>query len=192
MRPRRAAGLRGACVVCVVCVACAVLASAPLGCSCESSERAEQRRAVLAPRDLDRQRREAQEKTRLYDERGQLVPSDIKVAGVFLPRGLKQILVREREWYFDAALPLPKLQAYFSACFASYDVKQPRNDTVEFLRGVPKDTPDAPFVLVRFSRAAHDKSLARVYIRQAEARPSFYMTEEQARARLAEKLKTAD
>ena len=73
---------------------CAALSStAALGCSRRDAAQEEQRRVLLTPPDNKREREEAARKKQIFDEDGDLIPSEQSVAGLLLPRGLTPTIV---------------------------------------------------------------------------------------------------
>lgn len=75
----------------------------------------------------------------LYDSDGLLLPSDIRVAGLVLPRGLERTHEGERSHEFlSARVPLPKLLAYFGPRLMTGQVDR-YGEGVVYRRAVPKE-----------------------------------------------------
>ncbi|HEX2675146.1 MAG TPA: hypothetical protein VHM19_00865 [Polyangiales bacterium] len=163
-------------------VACLLGASS--GCHRKSQDD-ERRRAVLKPVDLHDKERELYEKMRLYDDQGNLLASDVKVAGMNLPRGMTQTFVLEREWYFDGPIPPNKVDAYLHAHLEIGQISWPSNNTVEYAMSKVKDTPDSPPVLVRLFPSPGRGGSVRLYIRQAAPAPTHWPSEAEVQAQMA-------
>ena len=49
----------------------------------------------------------------LFDEHGRLLPSELRVAGLTLPRGLRERPAPRREYVYETDVPVDKVLAYF-------------------------------------------------------------------------------
>jgi hypothetical protein len=108
MAPRRST--RGA-------VTCCVLGALLLGaCSSQSADEQQRRRALLMPPDTRAQREARERKTRVFDDEGNLLESDQKVAGFLLPRGLSAPQRSEHQWFFKGEhVRMDALERYVTA-----------------------------------------------------------------------------
>src|SRR3954471_22259899 len=124
----------------------AVLAVASsLGCSRRNAEQEEQRRVLLRPPDNKREREEAARKAQIFDEDGDLIPSEQSVAGLLLPRGLTPGLHFEREWDFKSLeTPADALERYFLPRLLTSGINHSQSGATEFLPAKIKDNPNAP------------------------------------------------
>jgi hypothetical protein len=153
------------------------------GCkSDDSANREEQRRQLLRGQDLDKQRNEQIDKTRLTDEHGDLLPSETKVAGLVLPRGFNPKFTLDYEWYYDGALPLDKLEKYFRKQFDSASIKRPDDSSVEFLRPTTKDLLGAALTIYPVPGRA---DWSRIHVQGSRPQPEHPLSAEEIQAELA-------
>lgn len=89
------------------------LASLSILSACGRPREMEERKRILQVPSAVEQVRAKVEKTRLFDDKGALQPSDELVAGLRLPRGLKLEFQKERRWVYDTTVSLDRLRAYF-------------------------------------------------------------------------------
>ena len=164
------------------------------GCSSRSDDKAAKRREILKGPDLRAIREERQKKTRFMDDEGELIPSDTKVAGVQLPRGLELRIQYEDHWYFESLLPLDKLQRYFGRQLDTVQIERGNEDSVTFRRARPKGEKVGPMLTVRVGRMANLPSRSEVRIDRTKPdlvknRPKTFP---QAEAELRKRRKYAD
>lgn len=80
----------------------------------------------------------AEDAQSLYDADGNLLPSDIMIAGLALPRGLEERPVRgARRHVYRTNVPLAKVQAYFGPRLVTGHVDR-LGDAAIFRRAVPR------------------------------------------------------
>lgn len=157
-------------------------------CSDQANDEAEARRKVLTPVAIEDSALAAYQRNRLFDDKGNLLPSEDKLAGIFVPRGFKQTFAFEREWYLDGIVQREKVEAYFKERLTlSSAPSYPATHTLELFAATPKDTPDAPKVLVRVYPKPGPGEATRVYIRQASPEPARWPSQEEVRAQIAAK-----
>jgi hypothetical protein len=180
----------------------AVALSAALGCGLlgagcgeqgrsEDEVRRDYRKALLAADDRRQQREQKHEETRVQDQRGALIPSGERVAGLLLPRGLSLRLSFEREWYYETTLSAAALRAYFGPRLNTLEVVQGGGDTVTYQNAVPRDTPGAEHINVRIGPLPNQRDKTEVNIRMApDATPP--RSEAEARLELEMNAKYAD
>lgn len=89
-------------------VATAALVLGALACSSEGEDEETRRRGATESEELTGPRPDA-----LYDDDGNLLESDVVVAGLRLPRGLEEKLVEERSHTYESRVPIEKIIAYF-------------------------------------------------------------------------------
>jgi hypothetical protein len=153
------------------------------GCkSDDSANRDEQRRQLLRGQDLDKQRNEQFDKTRLTDEHGDLLPSETKIAGVVLPRGFNAKFTVDYEWYYDGALPLAKLEKYLRKQFDGALIKRPDAFSVEFSRHTTRDMLG---VVLRIYPVPGREDWSRIHIQSSRPQPEHPLTAEEIQAELA-------
>lgn len=143
-----------------------VLLAASATGACSNAVRDEKRKLLLAPsEDLAKRKQEAWEKIRVKNDDGALLPSDTKIAGVRLPRGLTQSFAREHEWYFDCSFSVEQLNQYFRSQLEVGAVHSPSNGILEYAAVSPKDSPDHPITVSMFPVPA-SPGRSRVRIRE--------------------------
>lgn len=144
-----------------------VMCVAWLGCSHKAEERsADIKRQVLRVEDLQSKRERIVAERRILDPQGELIPSTQQVAGVTLPRGFRPKFVFEHEWHFDGALPLQKVENYFSARLDA-TVQHPNTTSVEFSRATSKDAKGMSPVSLTVMEIPGRKGWSRIQIRAA-------------------------
>jgi hypothetical protein len=151
-----------------------------IGCSSnEEQKRAELRRQLLRGQDLEKQRNTRFEKERLTTYQGDLLPSDIRVAGVVLPRGFNQKFTFEYEWYYDGAEPLPKLDQYIrkQLDFVSFDHPDPAS--TQFMQARTKGFPEMKPVTIKIYPVPGRSDWSRIYIRAPQPLPEHILTPEE-------------
>jgi hypothetical protein len=122
------------------------------------------RREVLRVNDLAAERRKAREAERLVDDKGALLPSNEKVAGVVLPRGYKPRFNLPREWYLDGEHQFGKLVTYFTEQLDADTVTRPNKATLTFLRARTKGDPNMEPVSVTISPVPGRDDWSRIHI----------------------------
>lgn len=168
---------------------CAVLAGSSLfGCSRRDAAQEEQRRVLLAPPDNKREREEAARKKQIFDEDGDLIPSEQSIAGLILPRGLTPGMHFEHEWYFRSMeISAEALERYFLPRVLTGAVNHSQGGATEFVAATIKDNPSAPVVTIRILKLAGANSASELYIRQSVpaplVRPKASEVEAQLKAR---------
>jgi len=74
----------------------------------------------------------------LYGPDGELLPSDLVIAGLKLPRGLELVFEDGREHTYQTTVPLAKVQRYFGLRLITGDVRR-MGDTAVFREAEPKN-----------------------------------------------------
>jgi len=149
------------CLMGVVCVAW-------LGCSHGPDEHsAEIRRQVLRVEDLQTKQARLMAEHRVLDPQGELIPSNTQVAGITLPRGFQPKFVFEHEWHFEGALPLRKVENYFSARVDA-NVQHLGTSTVEFAHATWKGAKDMSPVSLSVLGIPGREGWTRIQIRAAK------------------------
>jgi hypothetical protein len=139
-----------------------------LGCSHRADEHsAEIRRLVLRVEDLDTKHARLVAEHRVLDPQGELIPSSTQVAGITLPRGFQPKFAFEHEWHFDGALPLQKVENYFSARLDA-NVQHLSTSTVEFAHATWKDAKDMSPVSLTVLGVPGREGWTRIHIRAAK------------------------
>lgn len=146
---------------------CAALGlGAGLGCSSDDQKQ-EQRRELLQPRDLKRDLDAERRRRQLYDEKGELLPSDETVAGIVLPKGLRlQQKIGNRWFYQTKRIPADKLERYFSRRLMRNRVERGEG-SVAFVDAVPASDPKAPRLRVQIEALRGSATASQIYIEQA-------------------------
>jgi hypothetical protein len=156
------------------------------GCSSgDSARRAEQRRQLLRGDDLDRQRNARLEKQRVTTYEGDLLPSDTRTAGVVLPRGFNLKFTFEYEWYYDGALPLNKVEQYFTKQLDFEAIEHPDASAILFAQAKTKGDKAMTPVSVKIFPVPGRADWSRIYIHAPKPLPEHIPTPEEVRALLA-------
>ncbi len=103
-------------------VVISLLLLAAAGCSQDPKQ--QRRRELLRVSESRAQPPEKPQPEPLYDDKGNLLPSDEVVLGLRLPRGLK---LRRRvgdRWRYETAVPLAKLHWYFGTQLFTADIRR--------------------------------------------------------------------
>ncbi len=74
----------------------------------------------------------------LYDERGNLLGSTERVAGLVIPRGVKSVLRESRRYVYETAVPTRKVVRYFGNRLITGDV-QPVGEGAIYRRATSRD-----------------------------------------------------
>ena len=165
---------------------CAVVCgTAELGCSRRDAAQEEKRRMLLTPPDNKREREEAARKKQIFDEDGDLIPSEQSVAGLLLPRGLTPGQHDEREWYFRSMeIPAEALERYFLPRLLTGGVEHSQGGATQILSAKIKDNPGALPVTIRILKLAGANAASELYIRQAMPSPTVRPKESEVEAQL--------
>jgi len=172
----------------------AALGCGALGAGCEG-QREEQvrkryRQNLLVAEDRKRKRDEMREATRVQDARGAMIASEERVAGIILPRGLTLRLGAARQWYYETAVPIEAVRAYFGPRLKTLAVVPGAGDTITYQDAEPTDTPGAERVNVRIASLPNRRGMTEINIRLPPlARPPN--SEAEARLLVEERTKFA-
>lgn len=105
----------------------------------------------------------------LYGADGVLLPSEERVVGIVLPRGLRAVGRAERRYFFESDEPVEALQRYLGPRLITGEV-EPVGSGVIFRRAAPRDARGADVrvdVLVAASSAARSSVTITEYERVA-------------------------
>lgn len=168
-----------------------VLCMLVLASACSEDEATEQRRRLL---EVDERPRSAKRSSRppLYDDQGRLRPSDERVAGLQLPRGLELMREVDKRRIYTSRVPAEKLRAYFGPRLTTGQVRS-EGGGITYLAAVPRNAKGGVVKLdVRIgSNPSHpDQSL--VDIRECPPAPAKPLTEAEIRMQLEQRQKHAD
>lgn len=165
---------------------CAALSgTAALGCSRRDAAQEEQRRVLLMPPDNKREREEAARRKQIFDEDGDLIPSEQSVAGLILPRGLTPGMRFEHEWYFRSMeIPAEALERYFIPRVFTGEINRSQGGATELVAAKIKDNPSAPSVTIRIIKLSGANSASELYIRQSVPAPLVRPKESEVEAQL--------
>ena len=177
-------------------LALSVLGCGALGAGCDSEAdhaaqvRQDYRKGLLVAEDRRQKREDRRAATRAQDESGAMIASEERVAGIVLPRGLTLRLGVERQWYYETAVPIEAVRAYFGPRLKTLAVVQGAADTVTYEDAEPRDTPGAERVSVRIAPLGNQRGKTEILIRQPIlARPPA--TEAEARLVMEQRTKFA-
>jgi hypothetical protein len=176
------------------CVICSLLVlsgmSAVAGCSGGgAADKVEQRRVLLRPPDSKRELEEQQRKLQVFDESGNLIPSEESVAGLLLPRGLSPGRQFEHEWYFTGLhVPAPALERYFAPRLQTNDITRSGDGAVlQFTGATIKADPKALGVTVRIVKMRGENDASELYIRQSLPPVTFHPSQAEVEAEMAKR-----
>lgn len=171
---------------------CAALAL-PACSGRREAEEAEQRKQLLKPPDIRAKRDERRRERQLFDDEGHVLPSETKVAGLVMPKGLKQYRTFEREWYFQSReVGSEKFVEYFKRRLMPEAIERSKVGSVTFRKARIRANPDEPVVDVHVDPLKGAANAATVYVRQASPAPTKYKSGTEAEAQLEALRKYAD
>ena len=150
------------------------------------------RQRLLTPRNLTEERKQLRARARVADAEGRLLPSEQRVAGIVLPRGLREVRKRDNTWYFHSRASLEALQAYFGPRLLTGQVDLGGRGTVTFVNAQPKDDKAKRSVTVRIGPAPSSPRENQVYISEAAFRPVNPPNAVQVQAQIQARRKYAD
>jgi hypothetical protein len=146
---------------------CLTLTLALASAACGDDADRERKRALLKPVAGKVKIAQAQEKRRIFDDDGELLPSGEKVGGVMLPRGLTLYRrVDQHSFYRTTEIKFEKLDSYFAEQLMSTTVERKPN-AVTFGGAVPKNALKSPRLELSVTRLRGGPSSTEVYIRQS-------------------------
>jgi len=154
------------------------------GCSNEADRAAEVRRQLLRGTNLAEEQHKLIAAKRVLGDHGELLPSTTVVEGITLPRGFEPSFTFPREWHFDGAVPLSKLESYFRAQVEAA-VSRPNPRSVEFAHAVTRDAAHMTPVRVTILEVPGRSEWSRIQIQAAPVLPSTPLTREQIERELA-------
>lgn len=160
--------------------------------ACSHPEREEKRKLLAPAQDFAQKQREAWQKIRTTDDSGALVPSDTKVAGVTLPRGLTAKWKRPHEWFYDGPFSVEQLDTYFRSQLEITTVHHPNNVTHEFIAVCPKATPGEHPVTLSIFPVPGDARSSRIDLREPEPPMQRVLTPEQVQAQVEARHRVAE
>jgi hypothetical protein len=109
-----------------------------LGCAKATDDRiVEAKRQVLRGSDLTETRKQALAEQQITGDNGELLSSNVVVAGITIPRGFEPKFVFEHEWHYDGQVPLDRLANYFRAQLDA-TVEQPNPYSVVFAQATAR------------------------------------------------------
>lgn len=163
---------------------CALVALGAGGCGRDEPSADARRREILRPAAADQIRAERRARAELTDAHGELVPSDLVVAGVTLPRGFTLVLGLEHAWYYrSASASLEQLDRYFLARLESREIRRSARE-IEFVWARPKGVSGAVPVTLRIRIAPDDPRQREIYVEAPRPGPTTRPSEAEVRAQL--------
>lgn len=153
-------------------------------CSRHADPQVEQRRELLKAPDREQEIAAREEKRIVVDPSGKLLASDKVVAGVALPRGLREVLVMGRaSAYHSTGIPFEALDKYFGERLFTGKLERPMAGVVRYADAQILNAPKQLPVTVRITRLNHNDDCEILIEQQAPKPPP--MTPEQAAAAIA-------
>lgn len=111
----------------------------PALCSCSEDPVVEKRREILQVPEAETPKPPpTRRRSQLYDEKGNLLPSEEKVAGIILPRGMKLKHKFLRGRIYETRVPLNKLHWYFQPRIQGGTIKRAGERTT-YVAALPRD-----------------------------------------------------
>jgi len=166
-----------------------VTAAAVSGCR---GDRAEQQRRMLQTEDRARARAERLEKVREFGPKGELLPSDLKLGGIVMPRGFEMKFTDPHDWTYDGNFPQVLVEEYFDRRLTHASAVKTELGELEF-RGVrEKSDPNMPAVRLRITPTPGRLDWTRIYIAEPAPMPQQVVADDAAaRALMAERHRNA-
>lgn len=152
---------------------------------CSRPREVEQRRELLNVPPAVEQVKATVARTRLYDDKGALEPSDELVSGLRLPRGLTLQFKLERRWVYDTTVSLEKLRAYFGPRLETGSVA-PGGGAVTYKHARARESEGAIFFDVLIGVKPGERGHNFVDIREYAPVPVTWPSDEEVRKKLAE------
>ncbi len=169
-----------------------VLVLGAAGCEGKRQEQAQQRKQLLERPDPKQVREERRRQRQLFDERGDLLPSETRAGGVLLPKGLTQYRSFEREWYFKTLkVDSEKIVTYFKRRLMPEAIDRSKEGAVTFRKARIRDAPKEPVIEVNVAPLKGAANASSVYIKQAAPAP-VYKSGRETEAQLEALRKHAD
>ncbi|HET8936000.1 MAG TPA: hypothetical protein VFN67_21285 [Polyangiales bacterium] len=167
--------------------ACAVLLGGGALCACSEREDPKEqiRRDVLRSNNLADERRKRIDAIRTTDDKGNLLPSDTKVAGVVLPRGYEPKFLFEYEWYYDGEKPFALLDTYIKSQLDYADVQRQNNSALTYVQARTKGDSQMKPVSVTISPVPGREDWSRLQIVAQRPKPQHLQTKEEIEAELS-------
>jgi hypothetical protein len=153
--------------------------------ACGRPREVEERKRILAVPSAAEQLKTKVERTRLFDDKGELQPSDEVVAGLRLPRGLTLEFQKERRWVYDTTVSQERLRAYFGPRLDTGSVS-PGGGAVTYSHARARESQGEIFFDVVIGVKPGMPSHNFVDIRQYAPVPVKWPSDEEVRRQLAE------
>lgn len=160
--------------------------------ACEEAPQQPEAPPPLAPRDYAAAQRQVVERERVFDEQGNLLPSNETVAGIVLPRGLTPEYTFEHEWYLRSQAKQEQLRAYFGPRLLTGKVERSGMGTVTYVNAQPKDSKQKRFVTVRIGPAPRNRNESEVFISETPMMPIERPSEAESKKQILERMRYAD
>lgn len=164
----------------------AVLVAASAAGGCGGSN--EDERKLLQTQDRVRARQERIDNMRVVSPEGELLPSEVKVGRIVMPRGFEVRFSDPHEWTYEGEFPLDKVEAYFARRVTYTKSGKTDVGALEY-RGVrEKSDPNMPGAVLRLSQAPARPDRTTIYVAEPGPTPppQPMMTEEEIRQLTAE------
>jgi hypothetical protein len=162
-----------------------------LAAACGDDPPVEQKKALLRPDENRRRRAEELESRRIFDAKGELIPSGQELGELELPKGLKVYRQLEREHYLEAPrITLEQLERYFGPRVEPMGVERTAT-SVTYTHARIKGRASAPPVTLRIARVVANEPACDVLLRMAPP-PRVFPTEAQLQAELEKRRKYAN
>ena len=126
---------------------------------------------ALTPVNVKQKLAERDEKNRLYDAEGKLLPSDDIVGGVRLPRGLTPRLTVQNRHYFHTKVSLVRLRAYFGPRLVTAKIIPDGPSTYKYVGAKTRDTDQPHIVNVRLGPTAKSLLINEIMIEDISSSP---------------------
>jgi hypothetical protein len=157
------------------------------GCSDPVDQKAQMRRDVLRANDLVAERKKQYDAVRTTDDRGNLIPSQQRIAGVAVPRGYTPKFTFDYEWYFDGEQPYAKLATYFTEQLDFSNVQRPNRSTMTFVQARSKGDAQMKTVTVTISPVPGRDDWSRIRIVAQQPLPEHRQSFAEIEAELAKR-----
>jgi hypothetical protein len=141
------------------------------GCSGDrqaAEEETARKRELLVPIDVQTRRAERLEQARVLDEDGIPIPSDMKIAGIDIPRSFELLESRERKWHLQSRQISPEaLGRYMELRLFTGSLERKGGGGIRIKDAQLKDALEQPRVTVNIAPIAGNPHACRMRIEQA-------------------------
>lgn len=161
--------------------------------ACEAPDKPQQKRQLLTPPDQVAIKKVKQEKAKLVDDEGELLPSDLVLGGFPVPRGFEMKRSREHEWFLRSLeVSAERAASYAQKRLFTSSLVRSSVGGVRFDGAQLREAPQLPKVSIHISPTKGRKNACELYIKRHAGPPPQKLTREQTEAMHREEARYAD